>query len=378
MARVASREGRSGERRLRLGRFAQALTLVVLPLLSCAIYFFMLAANRYELEARFVVRSASSALMGEVAGLLQGANITRASDEAYIAHSFMTSREGMDVLVREAGLLEKLAHARMDLLWSYPGLLGRHTEEKLYKQLKSLIDIHYDSTTGISTLRVQAFRPEDAQEIAAVLLRSAEQLINRMSERSQRDAVEQARAEVDLGRLRALEAQQRVTNFRASNKIIDPVKFSTSAQGTIARLSLEKALAQAQLIETDKSSPQSPQADVIRVRISSLDAQILKERTSLAGTDGALAPLMAEYEGLILEREFAERAFASALVALESARVDAQRQRLYLELVSKPSRADVARYPFRAFNLLASFLVLIACYSILRRIQADLKAHGGK
>jgi capsule polysaccharide export protein KpsE/RkpR len=53
--------------------------MVVLPTLIGAIYFFLIAADRYEAEAKFVVRSPSSTATSQLASLMQGSTITRSS-----------------------------------------------------------------------------------------------------------------------------------------------------------------------------------------------------------------------------------------------------------------------------------------------------------
>ena len=56
--------------------------------------------------------------------------------------------------------------------------------------------------------------------------------------------------------------------------------------------------------------------------------------------------------------ELAEKALASAFTSLEAARLEAQRQQLYLETIAQPNLADYPLYPKR----LVSFgMVLVSC-----------------
>ncbi len=124
-----------------------------------------------------------------------------------------------------------------------------------------------------------------------------------------------------------------------------------------------------------KSSPQNPQVLSLRLRIAALEDQITKERLHLAGSDSSMAPRIAEYEKLILQREFAERTFVSALNSLETARVDAQRQRVYLERISSPAMPDYAAYPYRLTFIVATFLLSGMVYRIARALVLDTLAH---
>lgn len=350
---------------------------VVLPSLLAALYFGLIAADRYESESRFVVRSPAASGSNPLSGLMQGGSILRSADDAYIVHAYMSSRDALRVLVKEVGLLARLERPEADFLWRYPGPFLSHNEERLYDHFENFVSIDFDQSTGISTLKVQGFRPEDAQEIAEVLLKSSEDLINRLSERAQGDAIRTAAREVEEARARAREALDLITAFRRKNALIDPGRVSTAALETITTLALEVAQTNAQLAELSKASPDSPQAASLRLRIDALEAQMKQEREALAGADTSLAPLIAEYERLSLEREFAERTFASAQTALDLARIDAQRQRLFLERISSPALADYPKYPERLLGILAVLAVSFILFTIAHRFASDTRSHSG-
>jgi capsular polysaccharide transport system permease protein len=367
---------RSGVRAFAARHRLFALT-VLLPTMLAAVYWLGLAAPRYETESKFVVRSPSTSATSQIASLVQGSSIVRSAEDAFAVHAYMRSRDAVRTLVRNARLLERLDRPEADFLWRYPGPFFPHSEERLWKWFQSLLAVDYDHGTGISTLRVQAFRPEDAQALAEALMSDSEALINRLTARAQVDAVRLAERDVETSRARAFEAQERVTAFRKQAGMVDPGLMSKSALETISRLALEMAQTNAQLAELEKASPQSPQAMGLRTRIAALDNQILLERQRLAGSETSLAPLIATYERLTLEREFAERTFTSALASLEVARLDAQRQRLFLERISTPQVTDYAKYPYRWLGILAVFAIVYAAYAIVRRLVADTRAHAG-
>jgi capsular polysaccharide transport system permease protein len=67
---------------------------------------------------------------------------------------------------------------------------------------------------------------------------------------------------------------------------------------------------------------------------------------------------LTEYERLVLDRELAEKALASAFTSLEAARLEAQRQQLYLETIASPNLADYPLYPKRVVSF---GMVLASC-----------------
>ncbi len=351
---------------------------VLLPTVLAAIYYWALAADRYQTEARFVVRSPSAAAAGQLASLVQGGAITRSSDDAYIVHAYMQSRDATRSLASKTDLDARLRRAEADVLWAYPMPFRSPSDEHLWAHFQRFLDLHYDKTTGITTLKVQAFRPVDAQAIADTLLADAEVLINRLSERSQSEAVRMATAEADRARQNARHALAALTEFRRTHAVIDPGRASASALETITRLSLDIAKTNAELRELSRISPDSPQANVLRHRVIAFDEQIQKERAALAGAHSSLADIIADYERLVLEREFAERTFASAQGALDLARIDAERQRLFLERISAPSLTDFPQRPYRALGLLLVFAALNVLYVIGRYVTMDTRSHVGQ
>ncbi len=352
--------------------------IVVLPTLLGAAYFLFIAADRYEAEAKFVVRSPSSGATSQLASLMQGSTITRSMDDGYIVQAYLGSRDLARRLAAQTGLIERIGRPEADFLWRYPGPLSSQNEESLHRYMQSIVNIDYDYTTGITTLRVQAFRPEDARALTEAMLVESELLINRMSERAISDAITTAAREVERTRELAREAHGRITAFRNRIGMIDPGRVSTTALETISRLALDMAQTSAQLAEVERASPQSTQIASLRHRISALDAQIVIEQQRLAGAGDSLAPLIAEYERLTLEREFAERTFASSLTSLESAQLDAQRQRLFLERIANPAAPDYARYPRRLLGIAAVFALFWIIFSILRHLAFNALSHAQK
>ena len=358
-----------------LRRWAGAIILVVVPTLLSAVYFFGMAADRYETHAQYVIRTAGASTGGPLQSLVQNSTVMRSADDAYISHAYIQSRDAMKELLEQVNLVELLGRPRFDVLWRYPVPFREHNSERLYKRLKSHIVIDFDRNTGITTLKVQAFTPEDGRVVARLLLENTEQMINRLSERGRRDAVASAEADVETTRKAALAAQERITEFRSRHSVIDPGKVSTSAQETISRLILEGAQIGAQVRAMQRASPSNPQIEGDKIRIAALEEQILKERQRLAGTEASLAPLIAQYETLMLERQLTEQTFGSALAALEAARADGLRQRLFLDQISVPNAPDSAAYPYRALSVILVFAFSLSVYLLLRHFAIDAASH---
>lgn len=340
------------------------LLLVVLPVCLCVGYFWLLAADRYESEVQFVLRTSAPPTSNmQMPDVLKGSGMARASDEGYVVKEYLVSRDAMAWIESKFNLREIVERAKSDPLWSFPNWSTPNTNEGLYRYFQRLIYANFDDASGVSTLKVQAFTPADAQRLAAGMLEGADVLVNRLNERARKDAVRLGEAEVVRMRQRTLEAQAAITAFREREHLIDPKQATLAVLETIGRLATEAAQISVQISEFGRLSPQTPQLNALRTRHAALEEQIAKERERLAGDVQSIAPRIAEYEKLILEREFSGKALLSAMATVEAARTDALRQQIYMEKVSGPSRPDYPAYPWK---IVWCLVVMIGCYMVWR------------
>ncbi len=353
-----------------------AAIFVLLPTLLATLYFALFAADRFASEARFVVRMpGATSTNAAVASLMQSAGVTQGVDEALIIRDYLESRDAMTYLEKHAGLREAAAHKSADFLWRYPNFFTSNTQEGLFWHYERLLSVALDTTTGVTTLRMQAFSPQEAQRLTTHLLDAAEDLVNRLNARARNDAIAFAEAEVDRMRARAVEALSKLTAFREREALIDPSHATLAILEAIGRLSQEVAQVNVQIRELQSGSPAGPQIGALRTRQAALEAQIAAERHRLAGDSASIAPRIAEYEQLMLEREFAERALMAALTAVEMARIEAQRQHVYVERVAAPSLPDHPTYPLRLVWILATLAISYAVFRIGKVLVDDARSH---
>jgi capsular polysaccharide transport system permease protein len=352
------------------------ILFVLLPTLAGVVYFGLVAADRFESEARFVIRTPGvAAPNAALASMMQTAGIARGTDDSFIVRDYLESRDAMAYLEERAGLREAVGNKTADLLWRFPNFFTSKTQEGLYWHYGRLMSVSFDTTTGVSTLRIQAFTAAEAQRLASSLLEAAEALINRLNERARRDAIAFAESEVDRMRQRSIAAQEKLTAFREREALIDPSHATLAVLETIARLALDVAQVNVQLKELLGSSPGGPQIAALRTRQAALEAQIAVERQRLAGDATSIAPRIAEYERLMLEREFSERALMTALGAVEIARLEAQRQHVYVERVAVPSLPDHPAYPLRLVWCLVVLAISYAVFRIGKSLVDDARRH---
>lgn len=351
------------------------IIFVVLPTLITAIYFLLIASPRYVSEAQFIVRSAEQTQVTSLGTALQGVGLAAATSDAYAVHSYMESRDAFDALNRRFDLREWYGPDRADVFSRYPRPWESRSGEAFFAAFQRYTVVGYDSTTGISTLRVEAFRPREAQAIALALLSGSEDLVNRLNERSSQDAVADAIISRDRARDRLADAQQALTDFRNRERFIDPEITARESSQLMGGLLAALAQLRAERTQLAGEAPNSPQLPLIDSRIRAYEAQIASERADMAGSAGSLAPKVGVYERLTLDRELADRELTAATAALTNAEQEARRQKLYLERVVAPNVPDAPTLPNRLLSIL---VVLISCsvaYGIGWFIWAGARDH---
>jgi capsule polysaccharide export protein KpsE/RkpR len=135
------------------------------------------------------------------------------------------------------------------------------------------VSVGYDSTTGISTLRVSTFRPQDSRDIANALLDGGERLVNGLNQRASQDAVGQAVQQVGEAQSRALRAEEELTAFRSREKLIDPTRDSAAGATLVSQLDAQIMTLQAERNSLAALAPQSPELPALDQKIRAFEAQ---------------------------------------------------------------------------------------------------------
>ncbi len=237
------------------------------------------------------------------------------------------------------------------------------------------MSVETDTSTGVTALRVKAYRPEDAHRLASALLTYSEQLINELNERARRDALDTARREVDRAEQRIAQTQSELTAYRVKQKMLDPKSASAGVLELIGQMNAAQTNARAQLGELLKNSPNSPQIPLVKTRIASLDKLIAEERAKLSGETDSVVVELDRVRTPEPPARAGEKALASAFTSLEAARIEAQRQQLYLETIAQPNLADYPLYPKRIVSFVTVVATCLLAYGIAWLLVANVREH---
>lgn len=351
------------------------LLTVVVPTALAVLYFGLFASDVYVSESRFVVRSPDKPAASGLGVLLKSAGFSNAGDEIFAAHEFVKSRDALKDLNRNGAVASAYGNSGISIFDRFDpfGLSGSF--EDLYAYYRRKVSVEYATTSSITTLIVHAYSPQDAERFNRQLLERSEELVNRLNNRGRTDMVQFATQEVVEAKIAAREAALSLARFRNARGIIDPEKQATMQLQMVSKLQDELIGARTQLQQLRSMAPENPQIPILEVRISSLSREIDEQLGLVAGSRRSLSVSAAQFQRLELEREFADRRLAAAMNSLEEARNDARRKQAYVERIVQPSLPDEAVEPKRLRGILATLLLGLVAWAILKMLLAGIREH---
>ncbi|HGG7775234.1 TPA: capsule polysaccharide export protein CtrB [Neisseria meningitidis] len=349
---------------------------VIIPTVISLVYFGFFASDRFTSQSSFVVRSPKSqSSLNGLGAILQGTGFARAQDDIYTVGEYMRSRSSLDEL-RKILPVREFYETKGDAFSRFNGFGFRGEEEAFYQYYKNQVMINFDTVSGISTLNVTSFDALESKKINEALLKQGEALINQLNDRARADTVRYAEEVVKTAAERVKEASQNLTDYRIANGVFDLKAQSEVQMGLVSKLQDELIVIQTQLDQVKAVTPENPQIPGLQAREQSLRKEIDQQLRAISGGGhSSLSNQAAEYQRVYLENQLAEQQLAAAMTSLESAKVEADRQQLYLEVISQPNKPDLAHEPNRLYNIVATFVIGLIVYGIAVLLSASIREH---
>lgn len=341
------------------------ILVIALPVLLGAVYNFIIASDRYVSTASFVIRETRRG------GILVGTGgMTRSDDDSFAIAEYVRSHEVVDELVSNQNLAKIFAEPGVDVFSRFPTALTGETREDLFRHFQHYVDFDFNVSTGISTLSVQAFTPAEANRLTSAILGKAEELVNQLNDRPRDDTVNFAENNVKETTLKLAAAQAKLTAYRNAERVINPDSEVAIANLLLTEMLKSLSETNAQISQLTASASANPKLAQLNLRREALLKNIAEQRQSMAGGVGSLALKIEGYETIKLERDLAEKSLTTAATALDLAKQESQRGRLYLERVVEPSVPDRYGYPTRYLNMLILIAICLSVYWIIHRSTA--------
>ncbi|HCQ57673.1 MAG TPA: sugar transporter [Sulfitobacter sp.] len=369
----------AGPARMRKRHYRLAFSfvlLVLLPTIGAGYYLYTMAKDQFVSEVGFTVRREEAPLVSNLLTTLGNVSSSSSSDSD-ILFEYVRSQELVRRVDEEIDL-RSLYGAVYDEDPLF-GLDPDATIEELVDYWQRVVRVSYAPSTGLLELEVRAFDPQTATRVARLVFSESSEMINELSQIARDDATRYAREDLERAQADLKALRQSLTEFRMRTQIVDPQAAIQGQMGLLA--SLQQQLGEA-LIEYDLLVGKAPENDPrilqVKGRLEAIRARIDQERQQFGqGGDVAdgenYATMVARFEQLLVEREFAEQKYATAVANFDRAQTEAQRQSRYLAAYVGPTEAESAIYPRRLMIfLLVAFFSTIA-WAILALVYYSLR-----
>ena len=348
------------------------LLVFLVPAVLSVVYFGLVAAGQYATEVRFAVRSGERSSLGQMASLGSVASLAQLSQaqDTMVVTNFVKSRTLVEAIDRELNLRQMFSRDGVDFLSAFDA--GAPIEE-LVRYWRRHVKIGMESGSGLVTVTVHAFTPEDALAIAQAITRHSEEMVNAMSSRASGDLLTDTEAELARAETRLKETRGKLQALRNVEGTLDPSASAEGLNEVLTVLRSERAQAESQLRSMSAGlAASAPQLRPVRARIEALDAQIAQITAEMAGSEGAddLSAALTRFDALELDNQVAERRYAAAVAALESARLSADRRRVYINTFVEASLPQEATAPPRFWYGLAGIVAPFLAWAALTGLVA--------
>lgn len=347
---------------------------VAIPSVVTTVYMTLIAADQYSSTASFSVRNISGAVAAsDVLGIFSQASGASGMADSFILMDYIKSGEMLNKIEANFDLYSMYKPRGLDFFF---GMGAKMPFERRLAFWQSVVDVTFDHSSGIMTLELKAFNPKDAQILANFVMSQSEDLINQLSEKAQNEVLRGSQDEVQHAENRLMASRNQLREYRDVEQEIDPTQGAKIANDLIMRLEAKLSELNTALIGArQQMSDDSPRVKVLQSQISSIKEQIDNERQRLGTGANNQAPnpqsqaggktsrardvasRIQRYEALQTEEEFATKTYASALVSLEKARLEANEKQRYLATFIKPAVSEEAQYPERFLDSLLMTLL---------------------
>ncbi len=353
------------------------LGLVLIPAVLGVGYLYTRAADQFHSTVGFSVHSEESSNPLDILGSITQSGKSSASD-ADVLYEYIRSQQMVEEVATELDLVAIFNKPDNDPVFT---LGDEPTIEDLHWYWEWMVTVAYDGGTGIIEVESRAFTAEDAHAIAEVIVRRSTALINELAQEAREDAIRFAEQDLSEAEGRLRDVRRKLRAFRNVEQIIDPTANVEQRMGLLT--ALEAQLAEA-LVSRDVllgySNADDSRVQKLDDQVAAIERRIVQEKAKLgAGSAGGtpdaerMAEVVGTFEELVMDREFAQQAYAAVLASYEEARAEARRKHRYLATHVGPTQAQESIYPRRWLLAPAYVLLLLIGWLVMVLILFNVR-----
>ncbi|WP_051303628.1 chain-length determining protein [Comamonas composti] len=354
-----------------------ALALALAVSLLAALYWGLIASDRYVSEARVLIQStdmgAGQAL--DLGNLLAGTGNASARGDQLLLRERLLSVDMMQRLDQQLQLREHYSSDEHDILSRL--FWHESSQEFFHRYYLKRVSVDYDEYAGTLIVQAQAFAPEMAHRITQALVQEGEQFMNLMGHQLAQEQVEFLEQQVKERSQQAQEARQRLLAYQNKKGLLSPQATAENLAAIVNKLEAQLTdLAARKAALLGYLAPSAPGVVEIDLQIKAVEKQIQTEQQRLTSPRGqTLNRAVEEFQRLEMEAAFAQDTYKSALLALEKGRINATRKLKKVSVLQSPTEPEYPLRPRRLYNIATWALAALLLAGIAQLLMAIVRDH---
>jgi capsular polysaccharide transport system permease protein len=371
---VPATNGLDKARRRRMILARSAVVLILGPTILYALYLLLLAPAQYQTSTSFAVRGADSAPLDTLGALGISAPSGNTLD-ARIVEEYIRSDAMVEELRARYGFNEAYSRFSLDPLSILP---PGATHERATRFWRDRVRVRHDPASQSAQVEVSAYTPEDSLRLSQGVLTLSEELVNRMADRAMTDLIDAAEREIERKREEYEAARDRLAEYQGQR--FSGVDVATPAQQAMALVgSLDSQLAQKRTELATMSQtyqPDAPQLTGLRREIAALEAERVRAVQRAMSTPGEQASgRQIEAQAVLMDYEFAQQAYTTALQAAESVRRQSINDRKYVVAYVPPREPEQSNWWRRLGDVFAVLIGSALLWGVGALIYSIIRDH---
>jgi len=351
-----------------------AIILILGPTILYALYLILLAPAQYQTTTSFAVRGADAAPLDTLGALGISAPTANTLDTR-IVEEYIRSNAMVEDLRERYGFDEAYSRFSLDPLSILP---QDATRERATRFWRDKVRVRHDPASQSAHVEVSAYTPDDSLRLSQGVLTLSEELVNRMADRAMTDLIDAAEREIERKREAYEEARDRLAEYQGQR--FSGVDVATPAQQAMALVgSLDTQLAQKRTELATMSQtyqPDAPQLTGLRREIAALEAERARAVQRAMATPGEQASgRQIEAQAVLMDYEFAQQAYTTALQAAESVRRQSINDRKYVVAYVPPREPEQSNWWRRLGNVFAVLIGSALLWGVGALIYSIIRDH---
>ena len=331
---------------------------IFLPIIMVSFYLFVLSEERFTSTSKFTIKSDNETTTSPLAmGIIGGTSA--GTQDQLIIRDRITSFDMTQKIIEHFGLEKHITAQSTDFLWKLSDI---NDIISINKQIQKLITFTYDEEAAISTLAVQSFGPIAAQELNEFLLSETVSFINAFNKENSNRFVEFAETEAQEYRVKLTHALDKLQKHQEEFAILDPQASAEQTSSSISRIEdqiKEETIKLEEMLSYLQED--SYRVTTAKNKIETLNTMLAEAQHKISNLeDTDITEINRKFYELKGDVEFAQQAYQSALITLETAQQKAMQSQKNLMVIENPSLPNKSQSPhilkFFIVSLLAIFI----------------------